>query len=249
MAEREDSSWLNLSHDEGVGTTIVLAKADGPHTGRIDRIATRTVTKKRNNNQKMVKFLQKGKSILDVNPRLITYPKTGGVGNVTIRTNAGTLSGIITSITGFPTAQITSVVVDGVRLNIDGGSQSWQYAIAGDPGRDREYIVQLEVKMPPNDKYGIKSEVLTFNGEIVQLIQESVGDYLDIDRYEDFVGGESGSISIEIKSNTEYKIEIVECNETAGHITLNPTSVELDYMGSPKKVDVIASNKTEWRAN
>lgn len=249
MAEREDSSWLNLSHEEGIGTTIVLAKADGPYTGRIDRITTRTVTKKRNNNQKMVKFLQYGKKILEVSPRLITYSKTGGVGSVGIRTNAGTLSGIITSLTGFPTAQIVSVVVDGVRLNIDGGSQSWQYAIAGDPGRDREYMVQLEVKMPPNDKYGIKNEVLTFNGEVIQLIQESVGDYLDIDRYEDVVGGESGTIEIDVRSNTEYKIEIVDCNEISERFSIDPTYIEFGYEGGTKDVRVLGSTGINWRVH
>lgn len=249
MAEREDSSWLQLSHDEGVGTTIVLAKADGPYTGRIDRITTRTVTKKRNSNQKMVKFLQYGKKILEISPLLITYPKTGGVGSVSIKTNAGTLSGVITSITGFPTAQITSVVVDGVRLNIEGGSQSWQYAIAGDPGRGREYMVQLEVKMPPNDKYGIKSEILTFNGEVVQLVQESVGDYMDLDHYEDCVNGEAGSVVLEVKSNTEYKIEIVECEETTGTLSIDPAYLELDYTGVPKMVRVFASTGTEWRVS
>lgn len=249
MAEREDSSWLQLSHDEGIGTTIVLAKADGPYTGRIDRITTRTVTKKRNSNQKMVKFLQYGKKILEISPLLITYPKTGGVGSVSIKTNAGTLSGVITSITGFPTAQITSVVVDGVRLNIEGGSQSWQYAIAGDPGRDREYMVQLEVKMPPNDKYGIKSEILTFNGEVVQLVQESVGDYLDLDHYEDCVNGEAGSVVLEVKSNTEYKIEIVECEEVVGSLSIDPAYLELDYTGAPKMVRVFASTGTEWRVS
>lgn len=249
MANRDNTgAWLSLDAYSGTGTTIVLAKAEGGFKGRIDRVTTRTVTKERNGNQKMLTFIQHGGLILNVTPKIITFPKTGGSGTVIIETNAETLSAVITSVTNFPAAKIVSATVDGTNVRINNGTQSWLYAMPGDPGRDRTYQIVLEVQMPKNEELRVKNEILTFNGETVQLIQEAAGQYLYLDRNSDIVDGEAGELTLNVFSNVEnYKIEIIDCEEYDASLEFQPREIYFDYKGGIERGRVYASAGLVWR--
>lgn len=245
---RTIDSWLTLGAYSGISSSQTPVTAASGYSGRLDRSTSGTVTKDRTGANIPVTFIQRGKNVHDVSPLSLSYTDKGETKDVNLTTNAETLTAVLISLGGDTTyARIMEVIVQGMPLPIENGTINWQYALPNDPGANAAYSVVLKIKMPENRTANPRKEQLIINGTIVNITQQEVQDYIRLDRESDEIEYTAGFIDLGIKSNVDnYTISIVEC-DSAVPLTIIPSTIQLDYTGSPVNAQIIDENNKGWR--
>lgn len=237
-----DCNFITLDKNAGTGSALVGATAP-TWRGRLPRETSATFISDLGTHD--VKFIQNGIDIIEVDPTSLFFDKDGGCELIQINTNAESLNMLITNLIVDPvSAFIKDIVINGIPLSVN--DISFDYAIPGDPGQNGTYYVEVSICMPQNDLLNIKSETLTINGKQVSITQEAfIPSALDVVCPED-ANGNDGTSSIIVTSNTEWIVDIIECEEHEVLFELDRYTIVLDQDGSPETVDLTSESSITW---
>ncbi len=201
-------AWLSLDRTSGVGPGIAYVTAQ-PHTGRASRRGL--VAGVHRGNTKISEQIQEGSVIVTVVPGDLNYNAGGGTIKVTVSTNVATLiAAITTAAEDRPYARIQSMTIGDITIEVQGTTLT--YGVPMDPGASGLYIVEFDIKMPPNGTNFPIEELLTINGINVPIYQAQgfvpfiyfVQDTLNEVQAE-------GIGSFDILSNVEYDLTVEDC--------------------------------------
>lgn len=232
----DEGSWLSSDKTSGTGRSSVVYSTEA-WTGREGRMTVRIV--RSGKNTKTVTLRQLGVEIDEVPSDTLEFPEAGGDKQIVIRTNAASLTALVTSdstpvhgyIKAFTTASGLEIRVNDIRLN---------YGYPGDPGLEAAFEVSLIVSMPDNTGGEEREEYLTVNGVLIKLHQAgSVADYIELDKEFEQVDGDATGTELEISSNLDgYTIEIEDCYEFKASLSVNPTELYLNSRGDGKNIEI-----------
>lgn len=265
LVNYDSGEWLSADKSEGMGRDEITYTAPS-WQGRESRKTLRLVRSGRY--FKAVTFEQLGVVINEATPEKLVFPAEGGDIQVMLTTNAATLVAALTSeeakvystIKFFTTAAGTDMTIN---------QQSLEYGFPGDPGLEGPFQVSVVISMPATDDGYEKFENLTVNGILIPIYQ--VGEerpYINVDKEFEELDAAGTSTTIQISSNQDYTIEIVECvnqmcdedcelddddgadsGEGDGGNSLNvtPKEVNLDVEGSAKSFQVeVTPDDLKW---
>lgn len=236
------ADWITLSQDIGIGPLTIWVDAD-PYYGRVARPTLVSVVS--GDKTFIVKFVQQGADYLHVLPMNLRFDWHGGEKEVVVTMNANNLSAILSSSDTIIYSRISKVKIVDTIVSVD--DTTVEYGIPRDPGAQDLFEVVLTISMPENTVYEYRSEVLTINGNTVNIIQDASGnDYIKANPDTVVVPNTGSTGEIEISSNTSYTYTIIECTTPCEDISVNPKTIILEKTGDPKTVNVTASSNVRW---
>ena len=196
------ASWAVVNPSQGSGNATVNVSSNAPHTGRVARTTTLTITAA-NVEAKTVNVTQQGKpAYVDVIDNAAAE-KAGQ--NVTISGKANSQK--LTFTLGTGTLQITlptKYTAGGVQTN--NGT-----AISGDPGASAEYDFSIVISVPKNDSIGELNRQIIVTDENGKtdtcLLTQTAGDaMLVVSKTAIELAYTGEAVSFDITSNTSWTI-------------------------------------------
>ena len=196
------ANWAVVNPSQGSGNATVNVSSNAPHTGRVARTTTLTITAA-NVEAKTVNVTQQGKpAYVDV---IDNAAAEKGGQNVTISGKANSQK--LTFSLGTGSLQVTlptKYTAGGVQTN--NGS-----AISGDPGASAEYDFSIVINVPANTSVGELSRQIVVTDENGKtdtcLLTQTAGDaMLVVSKTAIELAYTGEAVSFDITSNTSWTI-------------------------------------------
>ena len=251
------SRWYRLNGSDtgtvsGVKTAEVRVDAL-PWRGRLPRTAAGVLKGCGGELEKLMKIVQSGSDIFEIDTSTLEYGHEGGCLTVSIETNTDVVDMTITSDKlSAPSGTIKTITVNGVPVTVN--RNYYKYKPIGDPGASDVYNAVLEICMPKNELDEEKKETLTINGYKIPIRQKFnfVG-RMDVDCIPGELPSSQGRETMNVRSNYEdYTITIKDCEgsdllfDLVDPITgASVSKVVLNYRGDEKQVKLVASSHVE----
>ena len=196
------ANWAVVNPSQGSGNATVNVSSNAPHTGRVARTTTLTITAA-NVEAKTVNVTQQGKpAYVDV---IDNAAAEKGGQNVTISGKANSQKLTFTLGTGSLEITLpTKYTAGGVQTN--NGT-----AISGDPGASAEYDFSIVVTVPKNDSIGELTRQIIVTDENGKtdtcLLTQTAGDaMLVVSKTSIELAYTGEAVSFDITSNTSWTI-------------------------------------------
>lgn len=252
----QGSSWVSYDRVSGVGPGKVAIKVEPGWMGRLPRETYVAVEKGRMT--KLATIVQRGIERVSLDITDYRFDMEGGSVTINATLNSASVKASLLSLSGgkASAARIVSITVNGLSMQVpEEDSRYIVYADPDDPGATGLYNASFVITMPKNMGNDEIRELFSLNGKMVNLVQAPNDiPYIDLDHDFDNVTSEDGMVSINIKSNTEYDIELVCCTCSDGSeedpeysFALEPDSLSFKAEGGVQSVVVTADDSTDWR--
>lgn len=249
----QGSSWVSYDRVSGVGPGKVAITVEPGWMGRLPRETYVAVEKGKVT--KLATIVQRGVERVEVDPKGFDFPMEGGTMVVNARLNSASVKASMLTVGGsVSSARILSINVNGLSMQVpDEDSRYVVYADPDDPGAGGLYDASFLIAMPENLDNAERHEMFMLNGKVVNLTQRpNDKPFIELDHDFDNVSSEEGQVSIEIRSNIDYDIELVCCTcddggeEPTGELTVIPDTIALPHEGGSANVTVSTDDDTVW---
>lgn len=251
----QGSSWVSYDRVSGVGPGKVAIKVEPGWMGRLPRETYVAVEKGRVT--KIATIVQRGIERVSLDISEYRFDMEGDKVTINATLNSASVKASIVSLDGgASSAYIHSISVNGLSMTVpEEDSRYVVYSDPDDPGATGLYNASFVVVMPKNMGNSERRELFTLNGKVVNLIQAPNDiPYIELERDFDSVTSEDGQVSLEIRSNTDYDIELVCCTcsdgseeEPSYSFDINPDEVDFGSLGGVQTVVVTADDDVNWK--
>ena len=230
----QGSSWVSYDKISGTGPDKVAIKVEPGWMGRLPRETYVAVEKGKVT--KLATITQKGIERVS--------------NSASVKASCLTLGGSVSK------SYIVSMNVNGLSMKVpEEDSRYIVYADPEDPGATDLYEASFVIAMPKNMDNEQHHEMFVLNGKVVNINQQPNDiPYIILDHDFDNVTSENGQVVIDIKSNTEYDIELVCCTcgdgsepEPEPPFNVDPQRLTLNKDGDTQIVRVEAGDDVSWR--
>lgn len=252
----QGSSWVSYDKISGTGPDKVAIKVEPGWMGRLPRETYVAVEKGKVT--KLATITQKGIERVSVDPANIMFDMEGGTAVINAKLNSASVKASCLTLGGSVSkCYMVSMNVNGLSVKIpDEDSRYVVYADPEDPGATDLYDASFVIAMPKNMDNEEHHEMFVLNGKVVNINQQPNDiPYIILDHDFDNVTSENGQVVIDIKSNTEYDIELVCCTcgdgseepEPEPPFNVDPQRLTLNKDGDTQIVRVEAGDDVSWR--
>lgn len=250
----QGSSWVSYDRVSGVGPSKVAIKVEPGWMGRLPRETYVAVEKGRMT--KLATIVQRGIERVSLDISEHRFDMEGDTVTINATLNSASVKASVLSLGGQASAAyIVSVNVNGLSMQVpEEDSRYVVYADPDDPGATGMYNASFVVVMPKNMDNSERRELFSLNGKVVNLIQAPNDiPYIELDHDFDNVTSEDGQVSVNIRSNIDYDIELVCCTcgdgseeEPSFSFDIEPNTVHLGSLGGSQTVVVTANDDVSW---
>lgn len=249
----QGSSWVSYDRVSGTGPGKVAITVEPGWMGRLPRETYVAVEKGKVT--KLATIVQRGIERVSLDQSSIDFDMDGGTAVINARLNSASVKASMLTIGGSLSASyIVSVNINGLSMQVpEEDGRSVIYADPDDPGATGLYDASFLIAMPKNMDNEERHEMFMLNGKVVNLTQRANDKpFIELDHDFDNVTSEDGMVSIQIKSNIEYDIELVCCTcddgsvEPTGTLLVEPDTVTLPSYGGSENVVVSTDEGREW---